>query len=117
METISFLDPFQGIATLVASEPKIMIGCLFLMLLGFLLIYLGSKNVREPLLMIPLGLGMSSINAAGMFREGGKTGALFVDPLMSDPVGLVNHWRDFPLWLSVLSRPDAGRIVRSQPPA
>jgi hypothetical protein len=36
MEGIHFLDLFQGIATLVASEPKIMFGRIFLMLLGFL---------------------------------------------------------------------------------
>lgn len=90
METLSFLDLFQGIATLVASEPKIMIGRIALMLLGFVLIYLGSKNVLEPLLMIPMGLGMSSINAGVMFLEAGKMGTLFVDPLMSDAVDLVN---------------------------
>ena len=90
METLSFLDLFQGIATLVASEPKIMIGRIFLMLLGFTLIYLGSKNVLEPLLMIPMGLGMSSINAGVMFLEAGKMGTLFIDPLMSDAADLVN---------------------------
>lgn len=90
METFSFLDLFQGIATLAASEPKIMIGRIFLMLLGFLLIYLGSKNVLEPLLMIPMGLGMSSINAGVMFLDANKMGTLFVDPLMSDPVALVD---------------------------
>ena len=90
MEAFSFLDLFQGIATLVASEPKIMIGRIFLMLLGFALIYLGSRNVLEPLLMIPMGLGMSSINAGVMFLEAGKMGTLFVDPLMSDVNDLVN---------------------------
>ena len=90
MESLSFLDLFQGIATLVASEPKIMIGRIFLMLLGFVLIYLGSKNVLEPLLMIPMGLGMSSINAGVMFLEAGKMGTLFIDPLMSDAAELVN---------------------------
>ncbi len=90
MEAISFLDLFQGIATLVASEPKIMIGRIFLMLLGFALIYLGSRNVLEPLLMIPMGLGMSSINAGVMFLEAGKMGTLFIDPLMSDVNDLVN---------------------------
>ncbi|MDR2112476.1 MAG: sodium ion-translocating decarboxylase subunit beta [Candidatus Accumulibacter sp.] len=90
METFSFLDLFQGIATLAASEPKIMIGRIFLMLLGFALIYLGSRNVLEPLLMIPMGLGMSSINAGVMFLDTGKMGTLFVDPLMSDVDGLVN---------------------------
>ena len=67
-----------------------MIGRIFLMLLGFLLIYLGSRNILEPLLMIPMGLGMSTINAGVMFLEGGKMGTLFVDPLMSDPSDLVN---------------------------
>jgi carboxybiotin decarboxylase len=90
MDTLNFLDLFQGIATLIAAEPKIMVGRIFLMLLGFLLIYLGSRNVLEPLLMIPMGLGMSSINAGVMFLEGGKMGTLFVDPLMSNPTDLVN---------------------------
>ena len=90
MEHLSFLDLFQGIATLVASEPKIMIGRIFLMLLGFLLIYLGARGVLEPLLMIPMGLGMSAVNAGVMFLEGGKAGTLFVDPLMSNPTDLVN---------------------------
>ncbi|HMV04026.1 MAG TPA: sodium ion-translocating decarboxylase subunit beta [Accumulibacter sp.] len=90
MESIHFLDLFQGIATLAAAEPKIMFGRIFLMLLGFLLIYLGSKNVLEPLLMIPMGLGMSSVNAGVMFLEGNKMGTLFVDPLMSEPVDLIN---------------------------
>ena len=92
METLSFLDLFQGIATLAAAEPKIMVGRILLMLLGFVLIYLGSRNVLEPLLMIPMGLGMSSINAGVMFLDAGETkmGTLFIDPLMSDPVELVN---------------------------
>lgn len=90
MDHLSFLDLFQGIATLVASEPKIMIGRIFLMLLGFLLIYLGARGVLEPLLMIPMGLGMSAVNAGVMFLEGGKVGTLFVDPLMSNPTDLVN---------------------------
>lgn len=92
METFSFLDLFQGIATLAAAEPKIMVGRILLMLLGFVLIYLGSRNVLEPLLMIPMGLGMSSINAGVMFLDAGETkmGTLFIDPLMSDPVELVN---------------------------
>ena len=90
MESINFLDLFQGIATLMASEPKIMVGRIFLMLLGFLLIYLGSRNVLEPLLMIPMGLGMSSVNAGVMFLEAGKAGTLFVDPLLSDPTDLMN---------------------------
>ncbi|MBK7001549.1 MAG: sodium ion-translocating decarboxylase subunit beta [Rhodoferax sp.] len=90
MEHLSFLDLFQGIATLAAADPKIMFGRIFLMLLGFLLIYLGTRGVLEPLLMIPMGLGMSAVNAGVMFLEGGKPGTLFVDPLLSDPNDLMN---------------------------
>ena len=90
MEGIHFLDLFQGVATLVAADSKVTFGRIFLMLLGFFLIYLGSKNVLEPLLMIPMGLGMSSVNAGVMFIENGKMGTLFVDPLISDPIELMN---------------------------
>ena len=90
MEAISALDLFQGIATLAAAEPKIMFGRIFLILLGFALVYLGARNVLEPLLMIPMGLGMSSVNAGVMFLEGGKVGTLFVDPLLSEPGELMN---------------------------
>ena len=92
MENLSFLDLFQGVATLMAAEPKIMIGRIFLMLLGFLLIYLGSRSILEPLLMIPMGLGMSAINAGVMFLDSSKLkhGTLFVDPLISDPSSLVD---------------------------
>lgn len=90
MEHLSFLDLFQGIATLAAADPKIMFGRIFLMLLGFLLIYLGTRGVLEPLLMIPMGLGMSAVNAGVMFLEGGKPGTLFVDPLLSDTNELMN---------------------------
>lgn len=78
-----FLDIFQGIATLLASEPRIAAGRIGLMLLGFLLIYLGRKGVLEGLLMIPMGLGMAAINAGVMFLDNGHTGTLFVDPLVT----------------------------------
>ncbi|MCU0940677.1 MAG: sodium ion-translocating decarboxylase subunit beta [Burkholderiaceae bacterium] len=90
MEALGLLDIFQGIATLAASEPKIFAGRIFLILLGFALIFLGSRNVLEPLLMIPMGLGMAAVNAGVMFLEGGRMGTLFVDPLLSDPAELMN---------------------------
>jgi oxaloacetate decarboxylase beta subunit len=56
-----------------------------------LLIYLGKKGILEPLLMIPMGLGMAVVNAAVMFFDPlnmaanlpvdpTKVGNLFVDP-------------------------------------
>jgi oxaloacetate decarboxylase beta subunit len=85
------IDLFQGIATLLASEPEIAAMRLFLILLGFLLIYLGRKGVLEALLMIPMGLGMSVVNASVLFwdRESGRQGTLFLDPLVEDTEALM----------------------------
>jgi oxaloacetate decarboxylase beta subunit len=90
MEGIGFLDLFQGIATLAASEPKIFWGRLGLMFLGFLLIYLGKKGVLEALLMIPMGLGMAAVNAGVMFFEAQKMGTLFVDALVQGTDATMN---------------------------
>ena len=93
MDTVEFLDIdlFQGIATLLASEPRIMFMRVFLILLGFLLIYLGRKGVLEALLMVPMGLGMAVINAGVLFwdKDTGRQGTLFLDPLASDTDALM----------------------------
>ncbi len=86
MERLHVLDLFQGVATLAAAEPSILIMRLALIGLGVLLIYLGKKGVLEALLMIPMGLGMATINAAVLFvPEGGWLRAgpnqIFVDAL------------------------------------
>jgi carboxybiotin decarboxylase len=90
MEGIHLLDLFQGIATLAAAEPKIFWGRIGLMLLGFLLVYLGKKGVLEALLMIPMGLGMATVNAGVMFFEAHKVGTLFVDPLVTGTDATMN---------------------------
>jgi oxaloacetate decarboxylase beta subunit len=84
METSDIMKLFQGIATLLVSEPVIAYARIGLMLLGILLVYLGKKGILEPLLMIPMGLGMATINAASMFMPGGAQGNLFLDPLVTD---------------------------------
>jgi Na+-transporting methylmalonyl-CoA/oxaloacetate decarboxylase beta subunit len=66
----NILDLFQGITTLIASHPAIFVARLGLMVLGMVLLYLGKKGILEPLLMIPMGLGMAAVNA----------GVLFLDP-------------------------------------
>lgn len=86
MQNLDALALFQGVATLIESEPKVLAMRLFLIGLGVLLIYLGKKGVLEALLMIPMGLGMATINAAvltvpagGWLRPGHNT--VFVDAL------------------------------------
>jgi len=108
MESLNFLDLFQGINTLVqgfATDPKIAFGRVFLMFLGILLFYLGRKGVLEALLMIPMGLGMATVNAGVMFFSvydpasglsiaAGQAlqlpGTLHVAPLAQDTNALMN---------------------------
>lgn len=75
-------DVFQGLGTLFIQEPKIAIGRVVLIGLGFLLVYLGKREVLEPLLMIPMGLGMAAVNAGVLMLDAERTGTLFVDPLV-----------------------------------
>lgn len=75
---------FQGVYTLITSETYIAVARIGLIILGLLLIYLGKKGVLEPLLMIPMGLGMATINASSMVMPDGSQGNLFVDPLTTD---------------------------------
>jgi carboxybiotin decarboxylase len=90
MEKIDFGTLFQGIGTLLNSGPTLFIARLSLIILGCFLIYLGNKKTLEPLLMVPMGLGMATINAAVMIMPGGQQGNLFVDPLVTDTNGLLN---------------------------
>ncbi len=89
MENIDLLNIFQGLATLAAAEPEVIAMRLFLIALGMLLIYLGCKGVLEGLLMIPMGLGMATVNAGVLFLEDGRPGNLFVDPLVEEPAALM----------------------------
>ncbi|WP_027363888.1 sodium ion-translocating decarboxylase subunit beta [Desulfotruncus alcoholivorax] len=90
MPDISILNLFQGLSTLFASDTSITVARLALIALGILLVYLGAKNVLEPLIMIPMGFGMASVNAAVLFLSGGRMGTIFIDPLITDPAQLMN---------------------------
>lgn len=81
---MAILQLFQGIYTFFLVEPEIALARLFLIGLGFLLIYLGYKQVLEPLLMLPMGIGMLGVNGGLMVMEAGNLGTLFVNPLASN---------------------------------
>lgn len=84
------LNLFQGIGTLFAQPANIAIARIVLILLGIFMVYLGKKEILEPLIMIPMGFGMSAVNAGVLFLTTTKTGTIFNDPLMSDTAGLMN---------------------------
>ncbi|MBR4248817.1 MAG: sodium ion-translocating decarboxylase subunit beta [Verrucomicrobia bacterium] len=79
-------DVFQGVTTLFQSDPKIAVARILLILLGFLMMYLGRKGVLEGLIMIPMGLGMAAINASvmvfdplGIHAHSGGMSTLFLE--------------------------------------
>lgn len=87
---MDILNLFQGIATLFAQEPLIAAARIVLMLVGIGLVYLGVKNVLEPLIMVPMGFGMAAVNAGVLFMSATSTGNIFINPMVSDPSGLMN---------------------------
>ena len=81
---------FPGIASLFVQDPMIAFARIALIAFGFFLAYLGFKRTLEPLIMVPMGVGMICINCGVLFLEGGKTGTLFLDPLVSETNALMN---------------------------
>ena len=90
MENIDFATLFQGIGTMIASGWFLSCARIFLVLLGLMLIYLGWKGVLEPMVMIPMGLGMVAINCGTLMMPDGTLGNLFLDPMLSDTDELMN---------------------------
>ncbi|QOX62302.1 sodium ion-translocating decarboxylase subunit beta [Anoxybacterium hadale] len=80
---------FQGVGTLFYQDPKIAVARIVLILLGILLVYLGKKEVLEPLIMIPMGFGMSAVNAGVLFLSASQTGTIFIDPMVTETNGLM----------------------------
>jgi sodium ion-translocating decarboxylase beta subunit len=86
------LEFFQGIYIFFQTQPSIGLGRILLIALGLLFIYLSYKKVLEPLIMLPLGIGMIAVNGGLMVLEAGHVssivtnagapvGSLFVNPL------------------------------------
>ncbi len=90
MEKIDLLKLFQGVGTLLESDTTLMFTRIGFVILGILLVYLGKKGILEPLLMIPMGIGMAAINAGVLFMPDGSQGNLFIDPLVTDTDELMN---------------------------
>ncbi len=84
MGDFDIVNMFQGISTFFSAPILISIGRIFLICLGGLLVYLGRKEILEPLLMIPMGLGMAAINAGVLILDNGAHGTLFINPMISD---------------------------------
>lgn len=81
---------FPGIGTMFIQDGLITFTRIALIIFGFFLSYLGFKRTLEPLIMVPMGLGMIAINAGVLFIEMGNIGTIILDPLVSEPTALVD---------------------------
>ena len=90
MPEIEFLNIFQGIATMVASDPLIAVARVVLIALGIAFVYWGVKGTLEPLIMIPMGVGMACVNAGVLFLSARTMGTIFIDPIASEPAKLLD---------------------------
>ncbi len=88
---MKIIELFQGISTMFQQEPKVVILRVVLIFLGFLLVYLGKKGTLEPLIMIPMGLGMSAVNAGVLFMENNQIGNLIINPLLTTTDDLMKY--------------------------
>lgn len=86
MHLQDILNIFQGVTSLFHSSWDIMLARIGLMLLGMVLVYLGKKGVLEPLLMIPMGLGMCAVNAGVLFLDPTTAAAVTEAPVAADAV-------------------------------
>ena len=91
MMEMNIFDLFQGIGTMFAESPQIVIARIVLIFLGFLLVYLGAKGTLEPLIMVPMGLGMSAVNAGVLFLGENMIGNLIINPLLSTTDDLMKY--------------------------
>lgn len=85
-----FAQLFPSISSFFAMDPVVAAARVALIILGFLLAYFGFKGTLEPLIMVPMGIAMMSVNAGVLFLSSGLIGNMFVDPLVSDPAELMN---------------------------
>jgi len=78
------LEFFQGIYAFFVVAPHVAGARLFLIALGFAFTYLGYRKILEPILMVPMGIGMVGVNGGLMVYEAGHIGTLFLNPMISN---------------------------------
>ena len=89
MSGFNFWQIFEGIYSFFTGNLETALLRILLILIGLGLIYLCHKQILDPLVLLPMGMGMVAVNA-GMLAAGvGKISSLFLDPLVSDPVKLM----------------------------
>jgi len=92
----SFLNIFPGILSFSQMPSEMAIARIILIGLGFLILYMGCKDILEPLIMVPMGVGICLVNA-GIFMMPDladpakqKLGTMFLDSMVNTPTDHIN---------------------------
>jgi oxaloacetate decarboxylase beta subunit len=85
----NFARVFEGFYSFFSASVEVALLRLLLIAIGLLLIYLCHKGILDPLILLPMGIGMVAVNAGMLVGASGRIENLFVDPLVSDPVRLM----------------------------
>ncbi len=81
-----FVSIFPGIESFFLMDPQMAIARVLLIFLGFFLCYLGHKKILDPLLMVPMGIGIAMVNAGILFMPNtDKLGTMFLNALVETP--------------------------------
>jgi len=81
-----FIAIFPGIEVFAHMEPSMAIARIVLILLGFALCYAGYKNILDPLIMVPMGVGISMVNAGMLIMPNtGHIGTMFLNSMVQTP--------------------------------
>lgn len=81
---------FPGVSSFF-FQPGAVAACrLGLIVFGMVLAYYGFKKVLEPLIMVPMGLGMIAINSGVLLLGKNEYGTIILAPLVSEAAPLVD---------------------------
>jgi len=92
----NFLNIFPGIMSFFQMPTEMAIARVFLIGLGFLVLYLGCKDILEPLIMVPMGVGICLVNAGILMMPDladpakQKLGTMFLDSMVNTPTEHIN---------------------------
>ncbi len=92
----NFFNIFPGIMSFFQMPTEMAIARIFLIGLGFLILYLGCKDILEPLIMVPMGVGICLVNAGILMMPDladpakQKLGTMFLDSMVNTPTDHIN---------------------------
>jgi oxaloacetate decarboxylase beta subunit len=90
MNVTDIWNLFPGLNSFSLMEPGHAIIRILLVFIGIFLVYMGYKDKLDPLLMLPIGFTMACVNAGILIMGEGHLTTLFVDPMVSDPIKLLD---------------------------